>query len=119
MNADREKLEDALYKRALGYSTTEENEEYSLIDGSLTLVKRKITVKEVPPELKAIEMLLSSSGDEYSSFSEADLEKEKMRLIRLLAGMDKMTPEPAKKRQKNQPEKICVGSAGSSQKEEK
>ena len=43
-------LYDAVRKKAVGYTTSECVDEYSLMDGELCVVKRKITTKEVPPD---------------------------------------------------------------------
>ena len=81
-----EKIGEALLKVALGYQIAEVTEEYAEVDGVLKLTKRKKTKKDVPPDLKAVQMLLEQHGDsaEYSSWSDEDLEREKERLIGLL-----------------------------------
>ena len=66
----REKLVAAVRRKAEGYETTESVEEYALIDGQLTLVKRRVTVKEVAAETDYM--------------SEQQLKEEKLRLIKLL-----------------------------------
>ena len=48
-------------------------------DGELKLVKRKETLKDVPPDLKAAKLLLEE--DDYSSFTDEELEAEKQRLL--------------------------------------
>lgn len=80
-----EKLGEALLKVALGYQLAEVTEEYAEVDGALKLTKRKKTKKDIPPDLKAVQMLLGESGAEgYAQWSEEDLEKEKQRLLGLL-----------------------------------
>ncbi len=79
-----EKLEDALLKVALGYQLAEVTEEYSEVNGELKLTKRKKTKKDIPPDLKAVQMLLSVEGEEYSALSDEELEKERSRLLTLL-----------------------------------
>ena len=60
-------------------------EEKAEVDGALKLTKRKKTKKDIPPDLKAVQMLLGESGAEsYAQWSEEDLEKEKQRLLGLL-----------------------------------
>ena len=82
-----EKIGEALLKVALGYQLAEVTEEYAEVDGALKLTKRKKTKKDVPPDLKAVQMLLETSGDaEYSGWSDEDLEKEKTRLLGVLEG---------------------------------
>ena len=81
-----EKIGEALLKVALGYQIAEVTEEYAEVDGALKLTKRKKTKKNVPPDLKAVQMLLENSGGsaEYSAWSDEDLEKEKARLLQAL-----------------------------------
>lgn len=59
-----DKIGDALLKVALGYQVSEVTEEYAEVDGALKLTKRKKTKKDVPPDLKAVQMLLSSGTAE-------------------------------------------------------
>ncbi len=80
-----EKIEDALLKVALGYQISEVTEEYAEVDGELKLTKRKKTKKDVPPDLKAVQMLLATDGgEEYGGWSDEELEKEKERLLATL-----------------------------------
>ena len=80
-----EKLGDALLKVALGYQIAEVTEEYAEVNGELKLTKRKKTKKDVPPDLKAVQMLLAVEGGEgYSGWSDEALQEEKERLLGLL-----------------------------------
>ena len=79
-----EKLGEALLKVALGYQIAEVTEEYAEVDGALKLMKRKKTKKDVPPDLKAVQMILAQGGEEYGQWSEEELEKERERLMELL-----------------------------------
>ncbi len=97
-----EKLEAALLKVALGYQLAEVTEEYSDVNGELKLTKRRKTKKDIPPDLKAMQFLLSGEGGaEYASLSDEELEAEKERLLAALkAGEQKATKavkKPAKK----------------------
>ncbi|MBE5732941.1 MAG: hypothetical protein E7353_07930 [Clostridiales bacterium] len=75
----------AVRKKAVGYTAEECVEEYGVNEGQLTLCKRKITVKEVPPDLSAVKMLIEIDGiDPYEKMSEDELETEKKRLLLLL-----------------------------------
>jgi peroxiredoxin family protein len=75
----------AVRKKAVGYTAEECVEEYGVNDGQLTLCKRKVTVKEVPPDLSAVKMLIEMDGvDPYEKMSEKELENEKNRLLQLL-----------------------------------
>ncbi len=79
-----ERLEDALLKVALGYQIAEVTEEYAEVDGALKLTKRKKTKKDIPPDLKAVQMLLTAGGEEYGAWSDEELQKEQTRLLALL-----------------------------------
>ena len=80
-----EKIGEALLKVALGYQVAEVTEEYAEVDGKLKLTKRKKTKKDVPPDLKAVQLLLASDGDGgVGPLSDEDLETEKLRLLALL-----------------------------------
>ena len=83
-NKKEEKIGDALLKVALGYQIAEVTEEYAEVNGELKLTKRKKTKKDVPPDLKAVQMLLSVEGDEYGGWSDEALQEEKERLLGLL-----------------------------------
>ncbi len=85
-----EKLGQALLKVALGYQIAEVTEEYADVNGELKLTKRKKTKKDVPPDLKAVQLLLGGDGGaEYASWSDEELEKEKARLLEALANANK------------------------------
>ena len=53
-----EKVGEALLKVALGCRVEEVTEEYAEVDGELKLTKRRETKKDIPPDLKAVQMLL-------------------------------------------------------------
>lgn len=80
-----EKIGEALMKVALGYQLAEVTEEYAEVDGELKLTKRKKTKKDVPPDLKAVQLLLSAeeNGD-ITALSDAELEAERRRLLAAL-----------------------------------
>lgn len=81
-NKKEEKLSEALLKVALGYQLSEVTEEYAEVDGALKLTKRKKTKKDVPPDLKAVQLLLSGeNGTEYGRWTDEELEAEKSRLL--------------------------------------
>ena len=81
------KLSDALLKVALGYQVAEVTEEFAEVDGELKLTKRKRVKKDSPPDLKAVQILLSEGGEgaELEKMSDEELEREKARLIAALA----------------------------------
>ena len=79
------KLENALLKVALGFQVAEVTEEFQEVDGELKLTKRKRIKKDVPPDLKAVQLLLGdTSGVGVESMTDAQLEEEKQRLFQAL-----------------------------------
>ena len=99
-----QKLNDALLKVALGYQVAEVTEEYAEVDGQLKLLKRKKTKKDVPPDLKAVQLLLGDNGGGVESMSDEELESEKQRLLDLLKTGEQVcvekTPKPRAKPRK-------------------
>ena len=80
-----ERIGEALLKVALGYQVAEVTEEYAEVDGKLKLTKRKKTKKDIPPDLKAVQLLLANEGEGgFGELSDEDLETEKERLLTLL-----------------------------------
>lgn len=79
---DADKLLAALRRKAFGYSYDERTAEY---DSEGNEIKNKVTTKEVPPDMSAIKLLFELRGDEEPS--EEELERERERLLALLAEM--------------------------------
>ena len=77
----KEALDEALLKVAVGYSVEEVTEEYAEVDGEMKLMKRKETKKDIPPDLKAVQLLLSGSENDFSKMSDEELERERDRLL--------------------------------------
>ena len=77
-----EKIAEAVRRVALGFRIEEVTEEYGVEDGELKLVKRKETRKDVPPDLKAVKILIEDT--DYSALSDDELEREKIRLLKRL-----------------------------------
>ena len=92
---EQEKIGKALMKVALGFQVAEVTEEFAEVDGELKLTKRKRTKKDVPPDLKAVQLLLAENGgvNEYANMSDEELEAEKMRLLAALKGKGEETEE--------------------------
>ena len=53
-----DKIEKSLLKKALGYQYKEVIEEYSIGEDGEKLSKKKITTKDVPPDISAVKLLL-------------------------------------------------------------
>ena len=51
-------------------------------DGELRLVKKKVTRRDVPPDIKAVKMLIEESG--VDGLSDKQLEEEKENLLKIL-----------------------------------
>ncbi len=76
---------NALLKVALGCQVAEVTEEYAEVDGKLKLLKRKKTKKDIPPDLKAVQILLEKrGGGDVTGMTDEELEREKKRLLSLL-----------------------------------
>ena len=72
----------ALKKCAVGLETNEVVEEFGVEDGELRLIKKKVTKRDIPPDIKAVKMLIDGGGVDGLSIEE--LEEEKKKLISLL-----------------------------------
>ena len=84
-----EEVRNAILKVALGCSVEEVTEEYGVTDGQLTLVKRRETRKDIPPDLKAVQLLMSGEEDDCASLTDEELEAERAKLIRALGEENK------------------------------
>lgn len=82
-----ERIEDLILKVAQGFQVAEVTEEFVEVDGEMKLTKRKKTKKDVPPDWKALQLLLGNRvGDvDFSALSDEDLERERARLLAQLA----------------------------------
>ena len=85
--SDYKKIEKALLEKALGYTTQEVIEEYGYSGDDFVLQKRKTGTKSYPPDLSALQMLISGKQEienRFEGLSDEELEKEKIKLIKLL-----------------------------------
>lgn len=76
---DDGELKKAILKVALGFTTEEVTEEYGMENGALVLLKRRETRKDVPPDLKAMKLLIGET--DVAALSDEELEREKQRLL--------------------------------------
>ena len=75
----------ALIKKALGYDATEVVEEYvSSEEGEVKLTKKKVTKKNVPPDITALKLLMENEVKIVSQMSEEELLVERDRLLEIL-----------------------------------
>ena len=86
MTQKDDSLEKALKKCAVGFDTSEIVEEFAVQDGELKLVKRKVTRRDIPPDIKAVKMLLDDRREE--DFSDEELSAEREKLIKMLKEED-------------------------------
>jgi hypothetical protein len=77
-------FEQVLIKKALGYDVKEVVEEYVNEDGEIKLTKKKVTKKNVPPDMTALKILLDEREQPIERMSDEVLEEEKNRLLKLL-----------------------------------
>lgn len=95
MKSQEEKLNEVLMKVAKGCRIEEIVEEYAEVDGQMRLVKRKETRKDIPPDIKAVQMLQGSVGEE-KTLSDEQLEEEKLRLLQALQAAQSKASEKKK-----------------------
>lgn len=79
MQAD-DRLKCALMKCATGLSAGETVEEYAVEDGQIKLIKRKVTRRDIPPDIKAVKMLMGERGE----LTDEELMEERNKLSKLL-----------------------------------
>lgn len=88
----KEHIVKALKKRAAGYTVKEVTEDYAVVDGELTLVKKKVSSHHVPPDIAAIKALSEIDGEgvpaALESLTDEELEGERRRLIGELKDKD-------------------------------
>ncbi len=79
-------MEEVLLLKAKGYSFEEKTEEFAVVDGEMTLVKRKVSTKYVQPDVGALKALAELTDDigDLSELTDEQLKAEKLRLLKLL-----------------------------------
>lgn len=82
MKHDEQKIQEALEKCAIGFDTSEIVEEFGMEDGELKLLKRKVTKRDIPPDIKAVKMLME--GGNWEEMTDEQLAAERQRLIDIL-----------------------------------
>lgn len=84
----KDKIEKSLIKKALGYQYKEVIEEYSIGEDGEKLSKKKVTTKDVPPDISAVKLLLESlnlaQNVDFEELSEEELKKEIKNAMQLL-----------------------------------
>lgn len=81
----KDKLNEALVKKATGYVVEESVLEYGMCDDELKLVKKKVSQKYYPPDISAINLLIEGEDkNDFENLTMEQLEQEKNRLLNLL-----------------------------------
>ena len=80
-SAEKQALYRALKRKALGETVTETQEEYGFEEGEAVLKKRKVVVKEIPPDLTAVKLLLEGQEASLTEMTDAELTALKERLV--------------------------------------
>lgn len=88
-NNNIDELEEVLYKKALGYEVEEVSEEFAVNkeNNELELIKRKVNKKQVLPDMTAVKTLLDLLNKKQLNFknmTDEELEKEKIKLLKML-----------------------------------
>lgn len=76
----KEKIQKSLMKKALGYRYNEVIEEYTIGEDGEKLSKKKVTTKDVPPDIAAVKLLLDSLNVEHSDFENLSDEELKIEI---------------------------------------
>ena len=84
----KDKIQRSLIKKALGYQYKEVIEEYNIDEDGEKLSKKKITTKDVPPDLSAVKILLDSlnvsTETDFENMSDEELKIEIQKAIDLI-----------------------------------
>lgn len=80
INNNDDNVKKALIKCATGLSASETVEEFAVQDGELKLIKKKVTKREIPPDIKAVKLLL----DGREELTDGELEAERQKLLEIL-----------------------------------
>ena len=79
---DDSSVKQALKRCAVGFETGEVVEEFVVENGELKLIKKKVTRRDIPPDIKAVKMLLD--GESVASLSDEELQREKEQILAIL-----------------------------------
>lgn len=83
----KDKIQKSLMKKALGYRYNEVIEEYTIGEDGEKLSKKKVTTKDVPPDIAAVKLLLDSLNVEHNDFenmSDSELKNEIEKALSLI-----------------------------------
>ena len=89
MEIKKEKIKEALMKKAMGYNFEESVEEFSLDEenGKYKPCKKRISKKYMPPDISAMKALLSICDEDskYDLMTEEELLIERAKLLEQLS----------------------------------
>jgi hypothetical protein len=82
-------INNALYKKAIGYEENEVVEEYVLEkEGGYKLNKKKVTKKHISPDMTAVKLLFEKmsqkSESDVKNLTDEELYREKLKLLEML-----------------------------------
>ncbi len=106
LNVD--KAVKAIIRRALGYDSKEVVEEYAKDgEGEIVLTKKKVTIKNVPPDVSALKILLDlDKSKDVELLTDEELDAEMQNLLLLLSEENQNIKENKKcKKMQNQNKK--------------
>lgn len=83
-----EKLKKTLIKKATGFKVEEAVYEYGMQEDEVKLLKKKVSTKYYPPDLSAINMLLTNKETDLKSLTDDELEEEKQNILKLLKELE-------------------------------
>jgi len=98
--ANKKEVIKALLKKAVGYTQSECVEEYTTnADQIMTLSKKKVTKKHIPPDVSALKVLFTfndiGQDKDITKMTDEELESEKIRLLNLLKDFEQKGTEDA------------------------
>ena len=70
------------------YNVKEVIEEYTEVDGDMRLLRQKVIIKNVPPDITAVKMITDNTK-EANKLSDDELEEEKQKLLKILKDSEK------------------------------
>ena len=70
------------------YNVKEVIEEYTEVDGDMRLLRQKVIIKNVPPDITAVKMITNNTK-EANKLRDDEFEEEKQKLLKILKGSEK------------------------------
>jgi len=84
----KETVKKLLFKKANGFLLEEVTEEYGqdAFSGEMKIIKKKVTAKEIEPDLSAIKMLLELFDEQtdLTKMTDEEINEQKQKLFRLM-----------------------------------